>query len=171
MAGSDGLVRATRSALIQFVNSHGPTERQSVLITILQYLATILTETLQDDRYAIPTVGFISFLIDSYAVSSSEQQDPIFRQVFMLVQKSHFHSSNIARIEAAVKVYASLSRLGTLRADTLKKLTGLLVHPFPRVSVLLSVLVLILTNFCAFLGSVDCCGISLHSDRFRDSQI
>lgn len=135
MAGSDGLVRATRSALIQFVNSHRSTERQSVLVTILQDLATVLTDTLQDDRYAIPTVDFISFLIDSYAISSPEQQDPIFRQVFILVQKSHFRSSNISRIEAAVKVYAALSRLGPLRADSLKKLTGLLLHPFPRVSV------------------------------------
>jgi hypothetical protein len=135
VAGSDGLVRATRSALIQFVNSHGPSERQNVLITILQDLATVLTENLQDDRYALPAVGFISFLIDSYAIHSSEQLDPIFRRVFILVQKSHFRSSNISRIEAAVKVYAALSRLEPLQLETLKKLTGLLLHPFPRVSV------------------------------------
>ncbi|KAJ5408904.1 hypothetical protein N7509_002787 [Penicillium cosmopolitanum] len=146
VAGSDGLVRATRSALIQFVNSHRSTERQSVLVTILQDLATVLTDTLQDDRYAIPTVDFISFLIDSYAISSPEQQDPIFRQVFILVQKSHFRSSNISRIEAAVKVYAALSRLGPLRADSLKKLTGLLLHPFPRVRSTAAEYIFILTD-------------------------
>lgn len=135
VAGSEGLVRATRSALINFVNSHEPTQRRTVLITILQDLATILMEILQDDRYAIPTVDFIAFMIDSYAISSTEPQDPIFRRIFVLVQKSHFRSSNIARLEAAVKVYAALSRLEPLRTDTLKKLTGLLLHPFPRVSV------------------------------------
>ena len=134
VAGSEGLVRATRSALIQFIHSHEPVQRQAVLHTILQDLVTILTETIQDDRYAIPTVDFMAFVIDSYAIASSDKADPIFRKVFVIVQKSHLRSSNIARIEAAVKVYAALSRLESLRADTLRKLTGLLLHPFPRVS-------------------------------------
>ncbi|KAJ5568528.1 hypothetical protein N7450_011014 [Penicillium hetheringtonii] len=146
VAGSEGLVRATRSALIQFVNSHEPTQRQTVLRTILQDLVTVLTETIQDDRYAIPTVDFMAFVIDSYAIASSEKQDPIFRKVFVIVQNSHFRSSNIARIEAAVKVYAALSRLESLRADALKKLTGLLLHPFPRVRSFAADYVFIVTN-------------------------
>jgi hypothetical protein len=56
-----------------------------------------------------------------------------FRKVFTLVQRAHFKSSNIARLEAAIKVYAAFARLEPLRADVLKKLTSMLLHPFPRV--------------------------------------
>jgi hypothetical protein len=39
----------------------------------------------------------------------------------------------MARLEAAVKAYAALTRIDSMRADVLKKMTGLLLHPFPRV--------------------------------------
>lgn len=58
---------------------------------------------------------------------------PSFRKIFTLVQKSHLKSANIARLEAAVKAYGALTRIDSLRAGVLKKLTGMLLHPFPRV--------------------------------------
>lgn len=64
----------------------------------------------------------------------------------MLIQKAHFKSPNLARLEAAVRVYAPLSRVAgdvsgvvpaaagaVLQKDVRKKMTGLLLHPFPRV--------------------------------------
>jgi hypothetical protein len=132
VAGTEGLVRASRSALIKFINSHGATQRQAVLVDLLQVLSTILSVNTQDDRYAIPAIEFLAFLIDSYAVTG-EELDPIFRNVFVLVQKAHFRSSNIARLEAAVKAYGALARLEPLRNGVLKKMTGFLIHPFPRV--------------------------------------
>jgi hypothetical protein len=39
----------------------------------------------------------------------------------------------MARLEAAIKVYAPLCRLEHLRADVLKKMVAMLLHPFPRV--------------------------------------
>ncbi|KAJ5098458.1 hypothetical protein N7532_005459 [Penicillium argentinense] len=146
VAGSEGLVRAARSALIQFLNSHEPNQRQTILVTLLQDLSAALGETLQDDRYAVPIVDFCAFLIDSFATSSLEQQDPVFRKVFVLVQKSHFRSSNIARLEAAIKAYAALSRLEALRTDVLKKLSGLLLHPFPRVRLSAADRLFVVTN-------------------------
>lgn len=132
VAGTEGLVRASRSALIEFLNSRGSAERQAVLITFLRVLCIVLSDNLLDDRYAIPTIEFLAFLVDSYAMNA-EELDPVFRNVFVIVQKAHFRSSNLARLEAAVKVYAALARLEPLRADALKKLSGLLLHPFPRV--------------------------------------
>lgn len=132
VAGTEGLVRASRSAMIEFFNAREAVERQAVLITFLRVLCTILSDNLQDDRYAIPTIEFLAFLIDSYAISAHEL-NPVFRKVFVLVQKAHFRSSNLARLEAAVKVYAALAGLEPLRADALKKMTVLLLHPFPRV--------------------------------------
>lgn len=132
VAGTEGLVRASRSALIQFINSRGAFQRQVLLVDILRVLSSILRTNTQDDRYAIPTIEFLAFLIDSYAVTG-EELDPVFRSVFVLIQHAHFRSSNIARLEAAVRAYASLARLEPLRNGVLKKMTGFLIHPFPKV--------------------------------------
>jgi hypothetical protein len=135
-AGAEGLVRSSRSALIKLLNSSEPTQRQDVLINMLQDLLAVLRVNLPDDRYAIPIVDFLAFLIDSFVLLGQEDSDLIFRKVFLLVQKAHFRSSNIQRLESAVKVYASLSRVESVRIDVLKKMTGLLLHPFPRVCLL-----------------------------------
>jgi hypothetical protein len=55
------------------------------------------------------------------------------RKLFLLVQKAHYKSSNIPRLEAAISVYAALSRIAPMRMDALKKLTALLLHPYPKI--------------------------------------
>lgn len=105
-------------------------------MSILQDLSAVLHANLSDDRYAIPVIDFLAFLIDSFILSSPGDSELVFRKVFLLVQKAHFRSSNIQRLESAVKLYAALSRLDFLRIDVLKKMTGLLLHPFPRVGLL-----------------------------------
>jgi hypothetical protein len=37
------------------------------------------------------------------------------------------------RIEAAVMIYTCLSRIRSLKGDTNKKLTSMLLHPYPKV--------------------------------------
>ncbi|KAJ5656375.1 Tubulin-specific chaperone D C-terminal [Penicillium longicatenatum] len=136
VAGAEGLVRASRAALIQFLNSHSPHSDPNILIEILQVLSTALQDNLPDDRYAIPIIELIAFLLDSYhgyAVADPNGSNPVFRKIFLLVQKAHFRSANIARMEGAVKVYAALAEIGSLQGDVLKKLTAMLLHPFPRV--------------------------------------
>ncbi|KAF7720318.1 Uncharacterized protein PECH_003437 [Penicillium ucsense] len=132
-AGADGLIRATRSAFIGFVVSHDPTSQQVLLTDTIKDLAHVLGSNLQDDRYAIPAVDFLVFLIDSFVVPDQSEYDAVLREVFVLVQKFHFRSGSIQRLESSVKVYAALSRVDSLRTDVLKKLTGILLHPFPRV--------------------------------------
>lgn len=56
-----------------------------------------------------------------------------FRKLFVVVQKAHYKSSNMPRLEAAIKIYASLSRIESLRADVMKKLISMLLHPYPKV--------------------------------------
>lgn len=58
---------------------------------------------------------------------------PSLKKLFLLTQKAHFKSSNIPRLEGAIKVYAALSRSLELRTDILKKLTAMLLHPYPKV--------------------------------------
>lgn len=66
VAGAEGLVRASRAAVTQCLDSHGPVKRQEILMTFLQDLSTVLSDNLQDDRYAIPVIEFLAFLIDIY---------------------------------------------------------------------------------------------------------
>lgn len=56
------------------------------------------------------------------------------KKLFLLAQKAHFKSSNIPRLDGAIKVYAALSRAPELRTDILKKLTTMLLHPYPKVN-------------------------------------
>ncbi|PLB42066.1 tubulin folding cofactor D C terminal-domain-containing protein [Aspergillus candidus] len=133
VVGAEGLVRSSRLALAYSLNNHGAPERQTVAIAILKDLLVILTENLQDDRYAIPTLELIAWLLDGYVSFIPEGLETSFRKLFVAVQKAHFKTANVARLEAAVKIYASLSRLEALRAEVLKKMTGMLLHPFPRV--------------------------------------
>lgn len=47
-------------------------------MVFLQDLATVLDDNLQDDRFAIPAVEFVAFLIDSYIPVIPEASDPRF---------------------------------------------------------------------------------------------
>lgn len=66
ISGAEGLVRASRSALTRFLYSQSEVRRQEILMVFLQDLSTILSENLQDERFDIPAVEFIAFVIDSY---------------------------------------------------------------------------------------------------------
>lgn len=66
ISGAEGLVRASRSALNQFLDSQPQVQRQEILMIFLQDISTVLKDNLQDDRFAIPAVEFVAFLIDSY---------------------------------------------------------------------------------------------------------
>lgn len=152
VAGAEGLIRSTRSALIQKINSYPTEEHPERVTAIIQDLLLILNEKLPDDRYAIPILETSAFLLDGYVASAPQFRDPrsvsliplarhmqkvltlpSLRKLFVLVQKAHFKTQNIVRLEAAIRAYAPLSRLEQVRVDVLKKLTGMLLHPFPRV--------------------------------------
>lgn len=153
VAGAEGVIRSTRSALVRWINSQEPRDQQVLLVSVIKVLLIVLSDNLQDDRYAIPAMELLAFLLDGYILSIPENSEPrlapdpcplqmtrqplthipSFRKLFVLVQKAHFKTSNIARLEAAIRVYACLSRLEPLRLEVLKKLTAMLLHPFPRV--------------------------------------
>lgn len=45
-------------------------------MAFLSDLSTILSDNLQDDRFAIPAVEFVAFLVDSYIPVIPEGSDP-----------------------------------------------------------------------------------------------
>lgn len=66
VAGAEGLIRASRAALIQYVSNQEPENQERVLVSLLQGLSAVLSDNLQDDRYAIPTVEFLGFVLEGY---------------------------------------------------------------------------------------------------------
>ncbi|OKL56274.1 hypothetical protein UA08_08481 [Talaromyces atroroseus] len=137
-AGTDGLIQSSRFALIDFIESQTE-DRFQWVNKLIGDLVTILEANLVDDRYAIPAMEMSAFLVDTYisepTVSSNNAS---LRKLFILTQKAHFKSSNIPRLEAAIKVYAALSRSPALQVDTLKKLTTMLLHPYPKIRMAVS---------------------------------
>ncbi|GCB21993.1 tubulin-specific chaperone D [Aspergillus awamori] len=131
VAGSEGLIRSSRSALVQSIQE--AEDPQTAVLAIIKDLAAILGEYLQDDRFAIPVLELLAFLLDSFVTSVPDDSAPSLRKLFVLIQRAHFKSSNIARLEAAVRAYAPLSRIEQLHTEVIKKMTALLLHPFPRV--------------------------------------
>lgn len=55
------------------------------------------------------------------------------RNLFALVQKSHYKSGNVHKLEAAVKLYTGLARANVVRDQVISKLFSMLLHPFPSV--------------------------------------
>jgi hypothetical protein len=76
VAGSEGLVRACRSALAEYLDSFSASHRQEILMIFVKDLSTILSDNLQDDRYAPPTIEFLAFLIDGYINVIPDGSDP-----------------------------------------------------------------------------------------------
>ncbi len=61
------------------------------------------------------------------------------RSFYTLIQKTHFKTGNVHKLEAAVKVYAGLTEIAIIRQEVMMKLAGMLLHPFPNVSIRKSV--------------------------------
>ena len=136
-AGTETLIRTTRDALVSHLLDS--LSDPSYPPTIHETLNTILERTLTDDRYAIPSMETLGFLLSQNLLSSTAQkpaEDPN-KRTFTLVQKAHFKSSNVGRIEAAIKAYEGLlfaaPEGGGVRRDVVRKLTGMLLHPYPKV--------------------------------------
>jgi hypothetical protein len=72
VAGAEGLVRASRSAMVQYINGQKAEKRGETLIGVLRDLSTVLSDNLLDDRYAIPCIEFLAFLVDGYILSMPE---------------------------------------------------------------------------------------------------
>ncbi|PGH14144.1 hypothetical protein AJ79_03262 [Helicocarpus griseus UAMH5409] len=131
--GTEGLVRASRFALLQYVNEQNEAQRGNTCVKLIEDWLSVLESDMEDDRYAIPAVEMIAFLLDICFSHSSPDLNINYRKLFITVQKFHFKSANMSRMEAAIKVYALLWRMNVIRSDAMKKLTGMLLHPYPKI--------------------------------------
>ena len=77
IVGAEGLVRASRLALVQCINAKEAEQQQAMLLMVVKDLSTILSDNLQDDRYAIPVIELVAFLIDDYIPSIPEGSESL----------------------------------------------------------------------------------------------
>ena len=77
IVGAEGLIRASRLALVQCINAKEAKQQQAMLLMIVQDLSTILSDSLQDDRYAVPIMELLAFLIDGYIPSIPEGSESL----------------------------------------------------------------------------------------------
>ncbi|KAI1946891.1 hypothetical protein LOZ12_003264 [Ophidiomyces ophidiicola] len=131
-AGSESLIQSSRLALVQHITRNS--EDGGLLKSqIFNDVISILESTIDDDRYAIPSVDTLTFLLENCFDNDSAEMGLRSRKLFVLTQKFHFKCSNIPRIEAAVKLYAVLLRQNSIRMDVLKKMISMLLHPYPKI--------------------------------------
>ncbi|WEW60973.1 hypothetical protein PRK78_006462 [Emydomyces testavorans] len=74
-AGTEGLVRSSRLALVHHIRSQDENEQPQLKKNLFNELVTTLEDTMEDDRYAIPTVDTISFLLDNCFEKESASLD------------------------------------------------------------------------------------------------
>ncbi|DAA79608.1 TPA_exp: putative Tubulin-specific chaperone D [Trichophyton benhamiae CBS 112371] len=138
-AGADSLIISSRTAVVEFINSQNDNTRYRMQRDIFMSLLIVLEESITDDRYAIPTVESLAFLIENCFNPEILELDPdSMRKLFRLVQKFHFKSANIPRIESALKAYYCLFNYELLRKNIVSKMTKMLLHPYPKIRALTS---------------------------------
>jgi tubulin-specific chaperone D len=125
-------MRVSRSALVDSIFNHPQDHRA---MRVLETLVTLLEDSYTDDRQAAPCLEAIAFVLEqsSELEGHNECTFPA-RRIWNVVRKAHFRSTNIHRLEAAVRIYGALAVQGDMRRNTLEKLKGLLLHPYPSVS-------------------------------------
>lgn len=69
-AGTEGLIRASRLALAEYINSKEAEEKDSLKNLLFQELLTVLENNMEDDRYAIPAMEVIGFLLDNDLITA-----------------------------------------------------------------------------------------------------
>lgn len=56
-----------------------------------------------------------------------------FRSLLFQVQKAHFKSSHMHKLDLALNVYRGLEDIPVTSLDTRAKVVSMLLHPFPKV--------------------------------------
>jgi hypothetical protein len=70
-AGTEGSIRASRLALAEYINTKAIEERANLKDILFQELSLVLESNMEDDRYAIPAMEVIGFLLDNELITAA----------------------------------------------------------------------------------------------------
>ncbi|KAH7115981.1 tubulin folding cofactor D C terminal-domain-containing protein [Dendryphion nanum] len=136
--GSESVVRNSRAALLDAVEllptSSTKTE-ELTLLDIANCFTDLLKKSLDIERILIPLMDVIAFLFDMQVMHRLIDTNFSFRNLLSLTQKAHFKSTHMQKLLLALDLYRGLGAITSTRADTLTKVTNMLLHPFPRIRI------------------------------------
>ena len=147
-AGSESLLVASRAAFVLYTENLDT----ATLATLCTYLTEVVRENISNDRLAVPTLDFIAFLFEAGILQRLRDRDFPWKRFFTDVRKAHFKSGNVQKIEAAVKIYAGMMAVPSIRMEVQEKLCSMLLHPYPRIRNAVADTLLILTDDESLMG-------------------
>ncbi|KAI9777363.1 MAG: hypothetical protein M1835_005261, partial [Candelina submexicana] len=117
-AGSEAIIIASRGALVDFAEQRDEVYNLCELSTDL---VEVLKRNSNNDRVAVPAMEVLSFFLFDTGFAARVGGFE-WRALFTNVQKAHFKSGNVQKLEAAVKIYAGLLVVEEVRKDAAEKL-------------------------------------------------
>ncbi|KAF2800113.1 hypothetical protein K505DRAFT_293440 [Melanomma pulvis-pyrius CBS 109.77] len=139
--GSESVVQNSRAALLNAIdllptsNSSDNITKEFSLLEFTNCLIGLLKGNLDCDRVLIPLLDVLAFLFDMHVMHRLVPTTFNFRTLLSLTQKAHFKSTHMQKLNFALDVYRGLGSIDTTRADTIVKVTAMLLHPFPNVRI------------------------------------
>lgn len=160
--GSESVVQSSRRALIDFLdtlpvfpsekanNDESADESSSSLFEVMNIMTSLLSTNLTNDRIVLPILDVLSFLFDMQIVqrlqprlspepTNTNPNRPLFKfkTLLSLLQKSHFKSTNVQKLQLALDVYRGFAdiHIHGIRDLVVTKVVSLLSHPFPKVCI------------------------------------
>jgi tubulin-specific chaperone D len=131
-SGTEEVMRVSRAALIH--STVNGTLKCGV-VRIHETLVVLLEDSYTDDRQATPLLETIAFLMEQQIELGRMGGYKLpTRKLWNVVRKAHFKSTSIRKLEAAVRIYGALATQDDIRRHALRKLSDLLLHPYPTVS-------------------------------------
>lgn len=128
--GAEHLVQASRTALSDTVSRSSQAQAIRILAAVSDMLKAQLNAP--DDPQA--TLELLAFMLDFTPLIASVGPSFAWRVLLSRVQKSHFKSSIVPKLLAAIEVYRSLARVDAVKDEVVKKLVSMVkTNPFPRV--------------------------------------
>ena len=129
--GSEDLIRASRAALAEVC------ENDSIRFRLCSTMCEVLRRNIRNDRILVSAMEVMAFLFDAgimqkHAIHFTDVQNDNFKwaDLYSLIQKAHYKTGNVRKLEAAIKLYSGLA---VVYPSALDKLLSLLLHPFPKV--------------------------------------
>ncbi|KAF2019909.1 beta-tubulin cofactor d [Aaosphaeria arxii CBS 175.79] len=135
--GSESVVQNSRAALLDAIDRLPPPENDDAdtltFLDIATCFVDLLRKSLDNERTLLPILEVFAFLFDMRVMQSLAGTSFNFRTLLSLTQKSHFKSTHMQKLHLSLDVYRGLGDVAATREDTVKKVVGMLLHPFPKI--------------------------------------
>ncbi|KNG51573.1 beta-tubulin cofactor d [Stemphylium lycopersici] len=137
--GSESVVQNSRMALLSFAetlpNDAASGAQQYTLVDLANCFLALLKGNLENERILLPLLEVVAFLFDMQVMHRLKSTSFNFRTLLSYTQKSHFKSTHMQKLHLALDIYRGLGAIPVTRADTLTKVSNMLLHPFPKIRI------------------------------------